>query len=173
MSNPEFENIQIIRSRKRRKTVSAQLLKGVMVVQAPARMPEKELQKTIEGFKVRFKKRRIRQEILAAEDISKVAERLNKKYFEGKLKINSIKYVTNQNKRYGCCSCREKTIRVSHQLTKMPVWVRDYVVIHELAHLQEPNHSKAFWEIVNRYKYTERAKGYLLAHGMMEDEADW
>ncbi|MFH1428228.1 MAG: M48 family metallopeptidase [Candidatus Margulisiibacteriota bacterium] len=169
----DFENIKIVRSSKRRKTVSAQLLNGVMIVQAPARMPENQLNTIIQGFKVKFIKKRKKLAIIAAEDISKVADRLNKKYFDGNLKINSIKYVTNQNKRYGCCNCREKTIRVSHQLTKMPAWVRDYVIIHELAHLLEPNHSKAFWDIVNRYKYTERAKGYLLAHGMIEDEADW
>jgi hypothetical protein len=48
----------------------------------------------------------------------------------------------------------------------MPEWVRKYVVIHEMAHLVEPNHSRAFWDIVSRYKLAERARGYLMAAGV-------
>ncbi|MBU4312320.1 MAG: M48 family metallopeptidase [Candidatus Omnitrophica bacterium] len=48
----------------------------------------------------------------------------------------------------------------------MPIWVRNYVIIHEMAHLIEPNHSKSFWNIVSRFKLTERARGYLMAKGL-------
>jgi len=47
----------------------------------------------------------------------------------------------------------------------MPSWVQDYIIIHELTHLIYPDHSKKFWETVNRYRYAERAKGYLIALG--------
>ncbi|MBU4134175.1 M48 family metallopeptidase, partial [bacterium] len=72
-------------------------------------------------------------------------------------------------KKYGCCNFRTKTIRISHILAEMPEWVRDYVVVHEMAHLIEPNHSKAFWDIAHRYKLAERARGYLMAKGMKTD----
>jgi len=128
-------------------------------------MPEIRLQEVIAGLKARIERKCLKEELNKSEDLASRAEEFNKRYFENKLKVNSIEYVTGQKSRFGCCNFRTGSIRISHRISSMPQWVRDYVIIHELAHLAAPNHSKAFWDIVNRYKLAERAKGYLIAVG--------
>ena len=43
----------------------------------------------------------------------------------------------------------------------MPLWVVDFVIVHELAHLVHPYHDAAFHTLVARYPKTERAEGFL------------
>ena len=43
----------------------------------------------------------------------------------------------------------------------MPSWVVDYVLVHELAHLQIPGHGADFWALVDHYPRAQRARGYL------------
>ncbi|AGL20767.1 hypothetical protein L083_7257 [Actinoplanes sp. N902-109] len=73
----------------------------------------------------------------------------------------SVRWVTNQNGRWGSCTPDDGTIRISHRIQEMPDWVIDYVLLHELAHLVVPSHNTAFWELVSRYPKSERARGYL------------
>ena len=63
----------------------------------------------------------------------------------------------------GSCTAAERSIRISNRLASMPGWVLDSVLVHELAHLDEPNHGPRFKALVDRYQLTERAKGYLMA----------
>lgn len=159
--------IEIRRSRKRRKTVSAKLEDGTLVILAPARISDRELQPMIDKLKARLQKK-VAPIPQTDEELDAQAQKLNKKYFGGQLQWRSIRYVTNQNKRYGSCTPATKTIRLSHRLASMPNWVRDYVIVHELAHLLEANHGPKFWELVYRYPLTERARGYLMAIGLEE-----
>lgn len=158
-------NIKIVRSKKRKKTVSARVVDGEFVVQAPARMSEAELRPIIDKLHDRWQKRKAKAE-LDDQALHRRALELNRQYFEGKLKWDSIKWVTNQNSRFGSCTPHNGTIRLSHRLATMPAFVRDYVIVHELAHLLEANHGPKFWKLVNRYPKTERARGYLMAVGL-------
>lgn len=161
--------VEIIRSPKRKKTVSAELKNGTLVVHAPARMSDRQLAPIIAKLEQRLQKKAQRSPQSDAE-LEAMAEQLNQIYFANRLKWHSIRYVTNQNKRFGSCTPMLGTIRISHRLALMPEWVLKYVVIHELAHLEEANHGPNFWALVNQYPLTERARGYLMAVNLEEDD---
>ncbi|MCB0190998.1 MAG: M48 family metallopeptidase [Anaerolineae bacterium] len=161
--------IEVVRSKKRKKTVSAREVDGVFVVQAPADMSEQELQPIIKNLQQRWQRKQTKAE-LDDQALHRRAQELNRQYFDGKLKWNSIKWVTNQNSRFGSCTPSKKTIRLSHRLANMPLFVLDYVIVHELAHLLEANHGPKFWKLVNRFPKTERARGYLMAVGLEQLE---
>ena len=163
------KDIEIVRSRKRKKTVQAREENGKIYVYLPAGMSREEEKKYVDELVKKMERRKRRRELNSDESLSRRAQELNEKYFGGKLEFE-IKYVTNQSRRFGSCTPQDKKIRISDRLVDMPSWVRDYVIVHELAHLIQPDHSKKFWEMVNRYKYTERARGYLMAVGMESDD---
>ena len=122
----------------------------------------------VEKMVMRFQARTLRRQLNSEGALQRRARELNREYFGGRLKWSSLSYVTNQSSRFGSCSPADATIRISAALATMPSFVRDYVIVHELAHLEVPNHSAAFWKLVNRYPLTERARGYLMAKGMEE-----
>lgn len=163
--------IKIIHTRRRRKTVSARVVKDTLLISAPAGLSGPRLEGIIADLQSRIERKKARQELNQREDLAGIAARFNEKYFGNALRINSIEYVTDQHSRFGCCNYRTANIRISHRIAAMPLWVRDYVIVHEMAHLIEPNHSSAFWDIVSRYKLAERARGYLMAVGLSEEDA--
>lgn len=83
----------------------------------------------------------------------------------------SIRWVENQNTRWGSCTPSTGEIRISSAISGFPTWVIDYVIVHELAHLTYHGHGPRFWSLVGRYPLTERARGFLIAKGL-EGTAD-
>jgi hypothetical protein len=164
--------IKITRSLRRKKTVSARLVDGAIEILAPARIPEERLQETIKTLQARLEKRQAKRQLDRSDALRQRAEELNKRYFRGRLKVKSIEYVTNQNRRFGSCSPKTGEIRLSLRLAKVPDWVRDYVIVHELAHLVHADHSDRFWKLVDAYPLGERAKGYLIAVHLEADEPE-
>ncbi len=162
--------VEIHRSSKRAKTVSAKLVGGVVQVSAPASISEAQLQPIIENLVNRIERRQTKRS-LDDQALNAIAQKLNHQYFNNSLKWTQIAWSSDQQKRYGSCTPSRKTIRISSRLARVPRFVLEYVVMHELAHLLEANHSDRFWNLVNRYPKTERARGYLMAIGIEELEA--
>lgn len=165
--------ITVIRSKRRKKTIQTKYRDGHLWIYLPFGMSAKNEQKWITRMIERNKRWERKKTIKESDQwLHQRAQYLNKKYFDGSLDF-SIQFVTNQNSRYGSCTSVDRTIRISDKIQRMPSWVQDYVIIHELTHLIHPDHSKQFWDTVNQYRYTERARGYLIAVGAEKAEEEY
>jgi predicted metal-dependent hydrolase len=160
--------IEIVRSSGRVKTASARWVEPGKKVQVrlPAGLDHAEEQRLVSQLVTKIRASARRRDLNHAGKLPQRAAELNRLYFGGKLRIDSIEWVTNQRGRYGSCTPDLRTIRISDRVATMPGWVQDYVLVHELAHLLEANHGPAFWKLVNRYPLAERARGYLIAVGL-------
>lgn len=152
--------IEIRRSARRKRTVRAYREGDKTIVLMPANLPkavEDEHVRSLVG-RLERRERRVRP---SDDDLGRRAAELSRRWFGGSAAPSSVRWVTNMDKRWGSCSSGDRSIRLSHRLKGMPEYVVDYVLIHELAHLIEPNHSKAFWSLVDAYPEGEKAKGFL------------
>jgi predicted metal-dependent hydrolase len=165
VKEPTIKNVKVIRTRRRRRSASARMVKDTLFVRVPHRISDYDLESIINDFTAKIEKKILKKQLNADKDLVRRAGELNKQYFSGKLSIDSIEYVTDQNSKFGCCDYSRRKIRIAHHVAQMPSWVRDYVLVHELAHLIHPDHGDDFWRLVSKYKHVERAKGYLTAKG--------
>ena len=65
-----------------------------------------------------------------------------------KEEIKSIRVLTMKT-RWGSCNVESRNINLNLELIKKPRYCIEYVILHELAHLKYPNHSKEFWEYMS------------------------
>jgi len=157
MTQPEVE---VRRSKRRRRTVSAYRDGDRVVVMIPASLSRKQEAEWVETMLARLEKSERRRKPTDA-DLMKRAKSLSDRYLGGLALPESVRWVDNQESRWGSCTPGDRSIRLSVRLQGMPSWVIDYVLVHELAHLFESSHNARFWGWVDRYPQAERAKGYL------------
>ena len=162
---------EIIRSDRR--TVAITLKDGRVILRAPKRLSDKEAEKIIVAHekwiksKLDSSKEKKKKEEALSECQIRELKKNAKKYFKDKIeyysKIMGLNYsrmtITSAKTRFGSCSSKG-SISFSYRLMLYPESAREYVVVHELAHLREMNHSKDFYAIVERYlpDYKERRK---------------
>ena len=160
-TEPSRPEVEVRRSKRRRRTVSAYRDGDRIVVMIPASLSRKEEAEWVETMLARLerseKRRRPSDDVLLQRALG-----LSDKYLGGLPRPESVRWVENQKSRWGSCTPGDRTIRLSARLQGMPAWVIDYVLVHELAHLVETGHDAKFWAWVDRYPHAERAKGYLL-----------
>ncbi|MFJ9609891.1 M48 family metallopeptidase [Kitasatospora sp. NPDC101176] len=152
--------VEVRRSARRSRTVSAYREGDRTVVLIPARMSHAEEQRWVAQMLEKLAAQESRR-IPGDDALAARARELSAAYLDGRARPTQVRWVTNQNSRWGSCTPSEGTIRLSHRLQGMPEYVLDYVLLHELAHLLVPDHGPAFWALLEAYPRTERARGYL------------
>lgn len=152
--------VEIRRSTRRKRTISARQEADRIVVMVPARMDPEQERKAVEGLVARIVARRRRADG-SDEDLAERARRLSERYLGGRARPTQVRWVTNQRSRWGSCTPSTGVIRISERVRGMPKEVVDYVLLHELAHLVVPHHGPRFWALLADYPQLERARGYL------------
>ncbi|MEI2811100.1 MAG: M48 family metallopeptidase [Nocardioides sp.] len=154
------ERVEIRRSAKRRRTVSAYVRDGRIVVMVPASLTAAEEAEWVRKMVDKLRGKRARGKLSDA-GLAARARELSNEFLDGRARPSSVRWVSNQRSRWGSCTPSTGEIRISDRIASMPGWVRDYVLIHELAHLLASGHDERFWSLVHRFPRAERAMGYL------------
>jgi predicted metal-dependent hydrolase len=147
--------------RKRVKNVNARLRGTILLVSAPDGMPDAKLEPVIRELARRLLRRAHAVRVNEEEDALALARKVAGRFPEPP-SVDRVVFVTTQKARWGSYSPRTRAIRLNATLRRMPRWVLEAVVAHELAHAVHPNHSPAFWDLLRRVcPETDRAKAFL------------
>jgi predicted metal-dependent hydrolase len=159
----EPDVVEVRRSARRRRTVTAYRELGRTVVLIPAAFSPAEERRWVAQMvaKLQTREERRRRSLGGDDELMSRARALSAEHFDGLAEPASVRWVDNQHRRWGSCTPADRSIRLSSRLRSMPEYVVDYVLVHELVHLIEPGHDERFWALVARYPRAERARGFL------------
>ncbi len=129
------------------------------MVLLPERLPRSDRGELVDGLVRRVLAQR--PHVTASDaDLEARAADLADHYLDG-VRPRSIRWVSNQHRRWGSCSSGTREIRISDRLRVVPDWVLDAVIVHELAHLIEPSHNARFRRLAARYDRHDEADTFL------------
>lgn len=152
-------DVEVRVSARRKKSAGAHWEGERIVVVVPAHLRGTARDDMVEHLTRRLTRHRPH---LHASDtlLEERARELGAIYLDG-VEPASIRWATNQTKRWGSCTLATREIRISSRLRVAPPWVLDAVIVHELAHLLEPNHSPRFRVLETRYPRKRDADMFL------------
>ena len=154
--------VEVRRSARRRRSVSAYRDGDLVVVMVPATMPAAEERRWVAEMLRRLERGALRRRAPGSDaELLARCHELAAAHLSGRAKPRTVRWVPPMRTRWASCTPSEQSIRVSERLRDVPRWVLDYVLVHELAHLLVPGHGADFWELVRGYPRTERAIGFL------------
>jgi predicted metal-dependent hydrolase len=162
--------VEVRTSTRRRKTVAAHWEGDTIVVVVPHRLPARDRQAWADQLAARLVAARARRRP-TDEGLAERAERLARRYLDGRAVPTAVTWSARQRQRWASCSPADGTIRVSDRLRDVPDWVLDVVLLHELAHLVHPDHGRAFHELADRHPRADDAAHFLAGYSLGLDRA--
>lgn len=157
-------SVEVLRSKRRKRTVGAQLIGNVLHITVPSWMSRAEEAEFVEKFSASYRRQLSTDRI----NLRQRALALSRRHDLPRPK--EIRWDETMISRWGTCTIDTGEIRLSSRLAAFPNWVLDYVIVHELCHMAVEGHTAEFWNLVNRYPKAERAVGYLIAKSGERDD---
>ena len=163
--------IELVRSPRRRRTYKWSLAEGRVRLEVPAGLRTSEERRILAEVTERARERLARSARPSDAELLARARALAGRYLpQAAGYLRSVAWSDRQDHRWGSCSTDTGAIRLSTRLHGLPGYVLEAVLIHELAHLVEPSHSRRFRTLAATYPLAERARGFLEAvdRGLLE-----
>jgi predicted metal-dependent hydrolase len=150
-------SVEVVRSARRKRTVGAELRGDVLRVTVPSWMSRADEAAWVDKMSASFRRKRSAERIDLTERANTLARRHQLP------RPRDIRWADDMTTRWGSCTYGTASIRISTRLAPFPDWVIDYVIVHELCHLEVRGHGADFWKLAHRYPKAERAIGFLIA----------
>ena len=152
--------IRVVRSSRRKRSISAYREQGAIVIQVPARLPQSKVSEAIPEMVEKILSREAREKISDVELFERSLELLAQYLPEFPVAPVSVTW-RPMNERWGSCTTVDRTIRISDRLNGAPEYVVDYLLVHELIHLQVADHGPQFELLLARFEESDKASAYL------------
>ena len=150
--------IIVIRSKRRKRSISAFRQGGKIVISIPARLSKAEEREIVPEMiaKIRAK------EVAAPEsELMEMADALLSSFApEIAIRPASVNW-RQMNERWGSCTSVDRSIRLASKLQRAPKYVLEFVLYHEAIHLQHADHGPEFYQFLHRYPRHLEAEAFL------------
>lgn len=171
------ERVEVRRSARRKRTLTVFRERGQLVALVPQRLTRAQEAELLGPLVKRFLKREAQAgSRLGDAELVDRAEQLYQRFLQRQVGLPlpavRLRWVDNQVRRWGSCNHVTGDIRLSARLRTMPGWVVDYVLLHELVHLHQPDHSPEFHRLLSAYPRMVEAKAYLRGYQHAVDAGD-
>jgi predicted metal-dependent hydrolase len=133
---------------------------GVIEIHIPAKMSKRQELEVIPEM-IAMVLRREARERKSDKQLLEIGMQLLNKYLPDFTTTPASINWRNMNERWGSCTTVDRTIRISDRLIGAPNFVLNYIIFHELIHLQVPGHDDVFKNYLNRYEDFARAEAFL------------
>jgi predicted metal-dependent hydrolase len=152
--------IRVIRSSRRKRSISAYREQGAIVISVPAKLSNSKVSQVIPEMVEKILSREAREKFSDIELFDRAHALLRKYLPEFTVTPASVTWRA-MNERWGSCTTVDRTIRISDRLNGAPEYVVDYLLVHELIHLQVADHGPQFELLLARFEESDKASAYL------------
>ncbi len=154
------DDVEVRRSTRRRRSVTAYREGGRTIVVVPHRMARADIAEYVVELVGRLDAREKRSRRTDSQLHARALE-LSHRYLDDRAVPRTVRWVSNQKRRWGSCTPVDSAIRLSDRLQPMPEHVVDYVLLHELVHLLVPGHGPDFEAWMQRYPRLLESRAFL------------